>query len=331
MRKYTSAVIGCGRIGSEFDEGPVTDKASSHAGAYFMNPRTELVCGCDPRPGKLDAFRGKWGTSGYRDLKDMLKKEQIDILSVCTPPETHYGIVKDIASSCPVKAIWCEKPIALDAREAAKMVDLCRKKNILLMINHQRRFSPFFRELKKRIDEGMMGRVQQVNCYYTRGIMNTGVHIVDLFSFLFGRAEWVEAVPSMNRSSFKDDPNLDVTTKYRKGPLVTMKACDDADYLIFEIDILGSKARLRIGDGIEYFKAKKGKNLLKKNVLVKQDKAPIKAVYEAVSLEEGARHIVACLDGKAKPVSSGSDGKDAVMLINAMHSSAKTGKRSLLN
>ena len=47
--------------------------------------------------------------------------------------------------------------------------------------------------------------------------------------------------------------------KFKNGLSVTLKACDDSAYLIFEIDILTDKVRMRFGDKLEYFKSMQGK------------------------------------------------------------------------
>lgn len=327
MKKYTSAIIGCGRIGSSFDDGnSLKDAAFSHAGAYFLYPKTELISGADPSRKQINSFKKRWGeVSVYGNYKDMLRKEKIDLLSVCTPPETHWEVVKE-AARFPLKAIYCEKPVATSLEDAKKILDTCRKKNILLAVNHQRRFSPFFQELKRRISSGKMGRIQQVNCFYTRGIMNTGIHLVDLFSFLFGEVEWVEASFSSSKSPFENDPNLDGFIKFKKGPSLSMQACDDASYLILEIDILGEKERIKIGSVLEYFKTEKGKNLLSKNVLI-PGKNPFKSSYGAISLEEGVKHIVKCIEKGEKPLSSGDDALKSLNILFSMLSSAEKGKR----
>ncbi|MDD5450223.1 MAG: Gfo/Idh/MocA family oxidoreductase [Candidatus Omnitrophica bacterium] len=322
MKIYRAAIIGCGRIGSEFDGEINRNIALTHAGAYSLNQRTNLIAGCDSRREKLKAFQKKWEVNSiYPDYRTMLEKERIDILSVCTPPKTHWPIIR-YASNFPLKAIYCEKPISDNFRDARKILRLCRTKKILLTINHQRRFDPFHRELKQKITEGFAGRVQQVNCYYTRGIFNTGTHILDLFYFLFGRPEWTMAVYSRNRSNFKNDPNLDVVIKFKNGPLAALRACDDSCYLIFEIDILGTDARIRLGAGFEYLKAVSGNNLLHRKHLVSVRKPPFKFKYGTISLTNGVEHIINCLEGKEKPLSSGEDAVSALETLESMCASA---------
>jgi hypothetical protein len=92
-------------------------------------------------------------------------QEGIDIVSVCTPPETHKKIVCDIAPF--VKAIYCEKPIALTLEDADAMIKCCHYHGTILQINHQRRFiNPKVR--------------------FSRGVLNTGTHLFDLLRKTYG-------------------------------------------------------------------------------------------------------------------------------------------------
>ncbi len=320
---FRAGLIGCGRIGCGFDDDSKKKVIFTHASAYTRFKKTNLIALADIDSKKLLKYGEKFSVRNlYRNYKEMLSKEKIDILSICTPTKTHWPIVQ-YASKFPIRAIYCEKPISDNLKDAKKMIKLCQERKILLMVNHQRRFDPFYRELKQKIADGKIGRVQQANCYYTRGILNTGTHILDLFDFFFGQIEWTKAVYSKNKSPFEDDPNLDGVIKFKNGPLVTIKACDDSYYLILEIDILGSKARIRLGKEFEYFQIASGKNLLEKNELIRVKIPPFKSKYSPTSSIHGVEHIINCLEGKEKPVSSGDEAIKALETIKTMCLSAK--------
>ena len=92
----------------------------------------------------------------YSDYREMLEKENLDIVSVCTTARIRSTLVQDVARSS-VKAIWAEKPIALSLAEADVMVETCRAEGVALAINCARRWNPFFSEARKLIDEGEIG------------------------------------------------------------------------------------------------------------------------------------------------------------------------------
>lgn len=325
---YNAAIIGCGRIASGFDKALPKDKAFSHAGAYLLNSKTKLIAASDIDQSKLTAFKNKWNVASvYTDYQAMLEKEKIDILSVATAPQSHWPIIKD-AVKFPLKAIYCEKPIADSVENAQKIITACKKARILLIVNHQRRFGPFYQELKKKLSDDTLGKVQQVNCYYTRGIANTCTHMIDLFIFLFGEPESVSASSSINKSPFKNDPNLDANIRFKNGLCLSLKACDDNNYLILEVDILASCGRIRFGEQLEYFKAKVGKNLLRLNELARMNKPQFKSEYPRygnVSLTYAVKHIVNCLEKNEQPLSRGEDAIKTLKLIKAILVSAHRG------
>lgn len=160
---WRAGIIGCGRIGCEFED--------CHARAYMECHKTNLVALCDSdyRKFKQPDLPILEVSTDYKHLVLFFKARGIplDIISVCTPPETHCQIVCDIAPY--VKAVYCEKPIATTVEDAEKMIETCHKHNVILQVNHQRRFGrPTF--------------------YYSRGIENTGTHMFDLLRMYFGNA-----------------------------------------------------------------------------------------------------------------------------------------------
>ncbi len=94
--------------------------------------------------------------------------DRCEIVSICTPPETHLDVLLGLLDrNEKVKGIYCEKPIATILEDADMMIDLCHKRNVILQVNHQRRFgNPKFS--------------------FNRGILNNGTHMFDLLRMYFG-------------------------------------------------------------------------------------------------------------------------------------------------
>lgn len=162
---YRAGIIGCGWIGVGYSNQTKGIKSDNHLQAYLDCPEVEVIAVCDKSPGKL--FQKYLEYRKYSEYKDMVREEKLDIISVCTPPETHCQIVCDIAPY--VKAILCEKPIALTLADADRMVAACYNHGTILQINHQRAFiTPKFR--------------------FSRDIIDTGTHMFELLARLFGKA-----------------------------------------------------------------------------------------------------------------------------------------------
>jgi len=158
---YRAGVIGCGFIGVESPD--------SHIKAYRDCNRVDLICVCDT---DFDKRYSVYFVERYVGYLEMVKDKKPDIVSVCTPVETHCQIVCDIAPH--VKAIYCEKPIATTLEEADRMIETCHKHGVILQVNHQRRF------LKAKMR-------------WSRGILSNGTHAIDLMRQMFGE-DWQEKI-----------------------------------------------------------------------------------------------------------------------------------------
>jgi len=331
--KFRAGIVGCGRIGSEFDNDPKRKQISTHAGAYSAVDEVELAAACDLDEGKLEKCGKRWQIQSlYRDLGEMLRSQTLDILSICTWNSTHLEIVEKAAGSG-VRAIFCEKPIADSLISADKMIELCNRKGVILQIDHQRRFDKFHREVRTFLQDGKLGRIQHVNFHYTAGIANTGSHMFDLLRFLFGDVEWAQAIYSENLSHNPDDPNIDGMLRFRNGPLCMVQACDARNYLVFEMDCLGTEGRLRVthsGFDIELYDVKESE-LFSGYREIYPATSPINSHTPRDFMVEGVKHLIECLKEGRKSMSSGDDGRAALELICAFHESARAdGKRIAL-
>ena len=327
--RYKAAVIGCGKIGFLFDKDPNKKYISTHIGAYRSLNNIDVVAVCDVDEKKLKMCKREIkNINVYTDFREMLAKEKIDILSICTPPKTHFFILKE-AIKYPIKGIYCEKPLAEKLEDGEKMVKLCKEKGIILQINHQRRFDPQHLEIKNYIQEKKAGEVQAGVFYYTRGIKNTGSHMFDLLRFFFGDVLWIQAYYSKNKSGLGNDPNLDGFIKFKSGVTFSFHACDANKFLIFEMDCLLENARIILknsGFTIEFYKTNSSKYFSGYRELFRNT-PPFKKNKKEFMIY-GVKHLIDCIEQRKESISSGIDGLEALRLINsAIASAGKDGKR----
>ena len=314
---YNAAIIGCGRIGSLFDKDPKRKHVSSHAGAYTKHPKTKIISVCDADNDKAQQCAKDWNVGTvYNEYEKMLGSEDIDILSICTWNDTHEKIV-EAALDNGVKAIFCEKPISYSIASAQRMAQSCRQKNAPLAINHFRRWDPFHIRLKSIIEKGTIGEIQNVSFYYTRGIANSGVHLVDLLCFLFGDAKSVCTYNAV--LDFGDDPTLGATVEMQSGVLCQLIACNGNAFRIFEMDILGTEGRIKIHNGrvMEGFLSKPSPNSSEFKEL---QQAPELAFSDGCQgyFPGAVSNIIAAIEKGDDIACSGGDGVKSLELVIAM-------------
>jgi len=120
-KRIRIGVIGCGRI------------AGVHINGYARNNNVELVAFCDIKEDNAQQRAHRFNARSYTDYKKMIKEENLDGVSICTPPFTH----KEIAIEALNKGInvLCEKPLAVSVNEAKEMVEAARNNGVLLLSN----------------------------------------------------------------------------------------------------------------------------------------------------------------------------------------------------
>lgn len=243
--KYRAAIIGCGRIGSEFADDPLINGIFSHAGAYVACPKTELIAICDSDPDKVDRCRKRWNLKhGYINFHEMIQIEQPDIVSICTPDQTHARILLELFKYNNIKAIITEKPIATNLKQAELIIKKSTLKKITLAVNYTRRFDPSHQKIRNIIQSGMIGKIQTINAYYSKGTLHNGTHIFDLARFLGGEIIAVRGFKNLSEDS--KDPTISVFSIFQSGAIGFFHACDETSFTIFEMDIIGSKGRVQI-------------------------------------------------------------------------------------
>lgn len=195
-RQLRAAVIGCGRI------------SRPHARAYQAVPTVELVAAADISQAAREGFATEFGLARvYADAGEMLTRERLDIVSVCTWPP-HHADPTILACQAGVQAVLCEKPMATHLADADRMLAAARAAGTLLCVNHQRRFNRRYQQARKAIDGGVIGAVTHITGVCGGDLLTDGTHLIDMTRFLAADApiEWVFGGIDLTR---RQNVNLD--------------------------------------------------------------------------------------------------------------------------
>ena len=149
MTRYRVGVIGGGRKGTQ------------HARAYALNPLTKIVALADTDPENRELFCGRFGVPGYADYREMLEREEIDIAAPILPVRPNPDVVIGCAEAG-VKAILCEKPMAVSLEDADRMVAACGSRGIKFGAGDLDRNLPSYRKVREMIDAGEFGDVKSI-------------------------------------------------------------------------------------------------------------------------------------------------------------------------
>lgn len=105
--------------------------------------------------------------------RELVERDDVDLVSVVTPPATHYEIT--LAALAHGKAVLCEKPMAMNARESEAMTERAREAGVLSLIDHELRFVSSRQKMRAMLHQGAIGKVRHVEYLFRsdyRGVLD---------------------------------------------------------------------------------------------------------------------------------------------------------------
>ena len=115
---------------------------------------------CDADQARVLELSSALGVQGTGDYGQLLNDSKIQAVSIATPSRTHYKIARECVEAG--KDVLVEKPMTMDVAEAEELVEIAGKHNRILMVGHVFRYHPAVQELKRRINEGELGKIQTI-------------------------------------------------------------------------------------------------------------------------------------------------------------------------
>lgn len=153
-RPLRVGIIGCGNVALNF-----------HLTAYQALPDRYVVAGlADPTPERLELGRvaaGLESVQAHLDANDLLRRDDIDVVDICTPQHLHRDLA--VAAAAAGKHILCEKPIAAVPADAAAMVAAAADAGVVLTVVQNYLFFPETIALRRLIDSGELGEIKSVS------------------------------------------------------------------------------------------------------------------------------------------------------------------------
>ncbi len=141
-----------GIVGSKF-------AADFHCDSYDRNDKVEVVA--IAAIDNLKEISHKWNIPDtYEDYNEMLKRDDIDMISVCVPNFLHHDVT--VAAARAGKHVLCEKPLATSVEDAKEMLEVCKKEGVKLFYAEDWCFAPSLQRVIAVVNEGAIGDVLYV-------------------------------------------------------------------------------------------------------------------------------------------------------------------------
>jgi predicted dehydrogenase len=178
----------------------------SHASIAATLPNAELVAVADTDQKTLKEVCGELGAKGYADYGEMLDKEKLDAVVICTP-DRHHREPAEAAAERGVHLL-VEKPTARTVEDARAIIASAKKNGVVLMTAHLLRFDPSYALAYEAIRAGEIGDIVHMYARRNDNVVDgrrlggrttlpfyCGVHDFDIMNWFTGeKAERVSAI-----------------------------------------------------------------------------------------------------------------------------------------
>ena len=335
-----------GIIGSGFE-------ADIHAAAFRIMPEeAEVVAVASPSPGHAKELAKRYGIPRvFQDYREMLKESDIEMVTITAPNYLHAEMTADIASSG--KHVVCEKPLCMTLEEADRMIEICRKKGVLLLYAEELFFTPKYVRAKEMADQGAFGKVYLVKQSEKHfgphsdwfwdmdragggALMDLGCHGI-AFCYWFLNRPSIKSVQChmgtyVHADKTRGEDNSICILEFDNGAVGLVEdswarrgGMDD------RIEVFGdggmTYANLLMGNALPTFSEHGYGYAVEKAPTTKGWTYPVFEELWNYGFPQEMRHFARCVRGREEPIATGEDGRVVMEAIYAGYASAGRGEK----
>lgn len=248
--------------------------------AFACHPATKVVSICSGSRSRAEGAAREFGIEHFTtDYHECVTRPDVDVVSIVTPPHLHAPIA--LAAVEAKKHVLCEKPFAINAREAGRMVRAARRARVAGMVDFEFRYLPERRRLKELVDDRWIGELERIaivegitwmaqsstlrfswtsQAKAGGGVLGAlGSHYIDLCRWLGGDIRDVSAALQTRVRERKEngakvgrvdaDDNFSLRLRTTDGVVATIDLCATAGAHSSSIMVFGSKGALKLEGG----------------------------------------------------------------------------------
>lgn len=285
-----------------------------------LSELNSLATVCDLNPSRAEFYGKKYNVPSYKNLDEMIEKEDLDGVTICTPATTHFQVaLKTLSSGINT---FVEKPMTITTKEGKELIEKAKEKNKLLTVGFIERFNPAVSELKNIIREEKLGKLILLEFHRENrrsdsirdvGIINdASVHDIDTARWLFNEEPKVVFARTGNVKSEKEDfavimlgfsgqKTAFLTTNWvTPARIRTLSAVFENG--VVEVDFVTQQTKINTEEGTFI---------------------PMRQYQEPLMLE--LREFVSAIEEKREPLVKGKDGLMVTMIAEASLASSSSG------
>jgi len=224
-RKLALGLIGCGAFGQFCLE------------TYWQMPQVRIAAVADVAAVAADAAARKFSVPGLHDPAELIGRDDVDIVHIATPPASHHELA--MAALTSGKHVLCEKPLAINVRQADEMLAAGRSAGRIIVVNFVLRYNAVTDAVKAILDSKVLGEplsARITNCaadtnlppehwFWDKSVsggifIEHGVHFFDLYAYWFGPGRVIDA-HAETRPATRQEDRVMCTVRHDRGTVAS--------------------------------------------------------------------------------------------------------------
>lgn len=326
-----AAIIGAGGISQRHYEG-------------YRLAGVNVVAVADASEAIRQLREKEWDVRAYADLHELLDKEDVQAVSICTPNAFHAPAA--LAALNRGVHVLCEKPLSMDLDDCDAMIAAARQSGAVLQTGHHLRSSPLARTAKRLIDEGRIGRVtfmrlRQAHDWggaaQVRGVfgslaasgggtlLDNGCHMMDLARYFGGDVRSIYARTNTLKFQIEVEDVSVATLDLESGAIVSVENSWTATGWEESFHIYGTEGALECSNRL----GKPRLRFLNREFGFSDWAGGDETWYDFATSDNAhvrsVQHFLTSIEQGAAVICTGEDGRESVRLVLGGYESARTG------
>ncbi len=252
MKKIRVGIIGQGRSGREIHD---------QSFRKLVSDKYQVVAVADSLEERCRRAEEEFGYATYTDYREMLKRDDLDLVVNASPSHLHVPITAEALDAG--FNVLTEKPLARKAADVDMLIAKAKAAGKFFAVFQQSRFAPYYLQVNKIIDSGLLGRIVMVKIAFNGfarrwdwqtlqdmdggSLLNTGPHPLDQALHFVGRDAMPQVLCLMDRTdnSFGDAEDHVKLIMHRQGkPTVDLEISSCCAYPLYTYQVFGTRGGL---------------------------------------------------------------------------------------
>lgn len=249
-RPLRTVMVGFGMVADGFADDPLMARYfnyATHAQVLADHPRFDWLAVVDPSEEARARAANRWGVRhcvGHVD--DLPSSLAPEVAVIATPPHHRRGLIERWPS---LRAAMVEKPLAPTLEQADSFIADCGNRGVVVQVHFWRRGVAALRDLAGGGLSALIGRPQAAFGVYGGGLLNNGVHLIDLARWLLGEVSEARVTGAVSRPDdlpLPGDAQVPFCLAFPEGTVFAAAPVDFRHYREVGLDIWGTEGRLSL-------------------------------------------------------------------------------------